>query len=107
MSIVVKLLDCIRTKWQHSNWEVRRTAVMTSSGCDINKLRRIVKKDKHPLVREEAFRKLNDPSFLTDLAHHRRFVLVVFIIAFMFFLLCRVAIIPKDTGGQDQPPTNI
>lgn len=107
MSIVVKLLDCIRTKWKHSNWEVRRTAVMTSSVNDINKLRRRAKKDKHPLVREEALRKLNDPSFLTDLAQYRRFVLVVFIIGFMFFLVCRVAIIPKDTGGQNQPPTNI
>ena len=87
MSIVVKLLDCIRTEWEHSNWEVRRTAVMTSSVCDINELRRRAKKDKHPLVREEAFRKLNDPTFLRELAQHRRSLLLAFLGLLIFTLV--------------------
>lgn len=106
MSIFVKLLNCIGTEWTHSNWEVRMTAVKNSSAADIKNLRDIAKTDKHPLVREEALFKLNDSSFLTDLARYRRVQLVVFLILFMVLLVCWVAFIPAETGGQYQPPTN-
>jgi len=98
----MSLIDYIRPKWKHSNWEIRRAAVMEL--LDINDLRSVAQNDKHHLVREEALRKLNDPIFLAEVAQRRRSLLLACLICVVIFIVLKNLGTPRDSEGQQQPP---
>lgn len=106
MSIVVKILDCIRTDWKHSDWKVRLNKVKTASALDNKKLHKIARDDENASVREEAVRKLHDPEYLSELAQHRRSLSFAYLCMLLLFVIFRAVPFPGELGGTVEPPVN-
>jgi hypothetical protein len=100
----MSVLDLLRPKWKHSNWEVRRGAI--GGLYSLKELKQIAQKDKHQVVREEALKRLSDPELFAELAFRRRSLLLAIVILFVFVAFSQSFREPANVGGQYQPPIN-
>jgi len=97
----MKLLNYIRPKWKHSDWEVRIKAVADLS--EIKDLSWVVQNDKHELVRAEAARRLNDQDFIAEVIQRKRSLYLACFICILFCILFKYLSVPTNTGGSEQP----
>ena len=68
----MSLLDRLRPKWQHSDPEVRMTAVRQLGRDDQDLLSNLAREDDDPRVRRIAVKKIEDPRELQAISEHER-----------------------------------